>query len=836
MINRTYPGGKFQIGEYGFMIIEKHYLRGVKAARCRKRRGYIPKICALLLIFFLTLTAARPALASSSDVLENAAASTSDGNSSSGPSGDTASGSATADSRKHVFVLASYELDWYAEKVMLDGISKELGNDVMLRYYFMDTKNQTTDFAVTQLQQYLQGSGLANEHFDAVIAVDDNAFDFAMQYKDRYFKGLPLVFCGVNSEKKGLAAAKDTSVTGVVETFPVRQTIEMARDLQPDAKRAVVIVDDSVSAQGTKEQYETVEKYFPDLTFRYLDSASMTDVEMQNFLKGLNEDTILILGLMAHGPDGVYYSASMASSYLAKYADIPVYKADEYGIGHGILGGCVISYQEMGERCGKMVRSILNGKRVRDIPVEKAGAHYLFDAKKMKQFHIEKSQLPAGTQYINEQTGFFRHYWLQLLIAGALGTVTMLVIIVIVTRRSRNEVAVALERERQAEKARNDFFARMSHEMRTPLNAIIGYAELGSDDNAENNPRDYFQKIDSSGKYLLSVINDVLDLGKLESNALRLHPEKVVLSEVMTGVRTIIEPLCRKNKITYTPVRNFPEHLVIKADPVRLQQVMVNLLGNAVKYTDPGGWVKFTCREVGAVRTGENLSADYEFLIEDNGIGMSEEYQKKLFTEFSREYRTDTARRQGSGLGLVITKKIVDLMGGTIAVHSVLGEGTCFTVRLTFPVVSREDADEAIVRIQEEKEQRSVSLHGVRILLAEDNELNAEIERMMLEREGLRVDHAQNGQEACELFWQSEEGGYGAILMDLMMPVCNGFEASRIIRKMPRKDAETVPILALSASVQESDRLKAQMAGMTGVLAKPIEREKLLKALEKVMK
>lgn len=411
----------------------------------------------------------------------------------------------------------------------------------------------------------------------------------------------------------------------------------------------------------------------------------------------------------------------------------------------------------------------------------------------------------------------------------------MLIVIVIVTRRSRNEVRVALERERQAEKARNDFFARMSHEMRTPLNAIIGYAELGTDRDEKNNSLDYFEKIDSSGKYLLSVINDVLDLGKLESNALKLHPEEVLLSEVMTGVRTIIEPLCRRNKVMYIPVREFPESLVIKADRVRLQQVMINLLGNAVKYSNPGGWVRFTCRELGAVTTGDALSADYEFLIEDNGIGMSEEYQKHLFTEFSREYRTDTERRQGSGLGLVITKKIVDLMGGTISVRSKKGKGTCFTVRMTFPVVSREAADRNIEQKKEEREQRSISLHGLHVLLAEDNELNAEIEALMLKREGLKVDRAENGQKACELFEASKEGSYQVILMDLMMPVCDGFEAARKIRRMERSDARTVPILALSASVQESDRLKALMSGMTGVLTKPIEREALLKTLEKVM-
>lgn len=807
---------------------------GVKEGKRRKKEGRCLEVRAMFLTFILVVILSAVYMAQpiyASDRTESVLYDTADG-----IYGDKVTESTPANTRRHVFVLASYELDWYAEKVMIDGVAKELGNDVMLRYYFMDTKNQTPDFAMRQLQQYLQNGGLANEKYDAVIALDDNAFDFALKYKERYFKNLPIVFCGVNSEKKGRYVAKDPSVTGVVEAFPVKRTIEIAQALQPNAKRVIVIVDDSVSAEGTKEQYKAAEKKFPDLKFHYLNPVSMTDKEMQNYLKGLHEDTILIMGLMAHGPQGKHYTASMAADYVCRYADIPVYKADEDGIGHGILGGCVISYQEMGRQCGKMVRSILNGKKVSSIPVETAGAHYLFDAGKMKEYHFYKSQLPAGTSYINESDNFFHHYWLQLLIIGALGTVTMLVIIIIVTRRSRNEVRVALERERQAEKARNDFFARMSHEMRTPLNAIIGYAELGTDKNEENNAPDYFQKIDSSGKYLLSVINDVLDLGKLESNALKLHPEEVALSEVMTGVRTIIEPLCRRNNITYIPVREFPESLVIKADRVRLQQVMINLLGNAVKYSDSGGWVRFTCREVGVVTSEDAVSADYEFLIEDNGIGMSEEYQKHLFTEFSREYRTDTERRQGSGLGLVITKKIVDLMGGTISVRSKKGEGTCFTVRVTFPVVSREAADKSIEQKKEEQEQRSISLHGLRVLLAEDNELNAEIEELMLKREGLLVDRAENGEKACELFAASEEGSYQVILMDLMMPVCDGFEAARRIRKMNRSDARTVPIVALSASVQESDRLKALMSGMTAVLAKPIERENLLKTLERVMK
>lgn len=367
----------------------------MSAEKGRKHTGRCPKIKVMFWTVFLLgilfiQKEAQPVLASGitdSDVYDAA----------DGVYGDNVTESVPADTRKHVFVLASYELDWYAEKVMIDGISRELGNDVMLRYYFMDTKNQTPDFAVTQLQQYLHNGGLANEKYDAVIALDDNAFDFAFKYKERYFKNLPIVFCGVNSEKKGRHAAEDPSVTGVVEAFPIKRTIAIAQSPQPEAKRVLVIVDDSVSAQGTREQYEAAKKDFPDLAFRFLNPVGMTDEQMQNYLKGLHEDTILIMGLMAHGPQGKHYSASMAADYVSQYADIPVYKADEDGIGHGILGGCVISYQAMGRQCGKMVRAILNGKKVSSIPVETAGAHYLFDVEKMKEYHFYKSQLPAGT-------------------------------------------------------------------------------------------------------------------------------------------------------------------------------------------------------------------------------------------------------------------------------------------------------------------------------------------------------------------------------------------------------------------------------------------------------
>ena len=390
------------------------------------------------------------------------------------------------------------------------------------------------------------------------------------------------------------------------------------------------------------------------------------------------------------------------------------------------------------------------------------------------------------------------------------------------------EVAVeALQSAERASKAKTDFLANMSHDIRTPMNAIIGITTLMKNELHEPEKlAEHLGKLESSGQLLLGIINDILDMSRIESGKTTLSIEKMNLPQQISQLDGMIRQQANQHGQTFT-VETHLQHENVLADPNRLNQVLMNILSNAVKYTPRGGHIRL---EVEELPRNEHY-ARYRFIVQDDGIGMSGAYQKTLFDPFTREERSGTNKVQGTGLGMAITKSIVDLMGGSIGVESATGRGTRFEVVLEFPIDAEADHAQQVQALPEETEETS-TLSGMKFLCAEDNAINAEILEMLLEAKGASCTICSNGQEIVDAFASVKPGEYDMILMDVQMPVMDGLEATRRIRSGENPLGRIIPILAMTANAFLEDMQKSKEAGMDEHLSKPVD----IAALEQTVK
>ncbi len=390
----------------------------------------------------------------------------------------------------------------------------------------------------------------------------------------------------------------------------------------------------------------------------------------------------------------------------------------------------------------------------------------------------------------------------------------------------------ALDYAKAANASKTMFLSNMSHDIRTPMNAIIGFSSLlAGDPSNEEKVKEYTQKITASGQQLMNLINEILDISKIESGNVVLNIEKFSVKEMVDGIELITRPMTEMRKQEYTITIDTLKYDVLMGDVTRLSQILVNLLTNASKYTYAGGKISFG---ISCVRVSDNFER-LRFEVRDTGIGMSKEYQKVIFEPFSRAESSMTNRVQGTGLGMAITKNLVDMMGGSIEIQSKEGEGSTFCVEISFRVPENGEnalpetnpSDEAV----RQPAEGSDTLEGVRLLVAEDNALNVEIIEALLESEGAECEVAENGLLAVQSFKEHAPGTYDAILMDVMMPVMDGYEAAKTIRAVKRADAQTIPIIAITANAFSEDIKKALNAGMDAHLAKPVNAEMLRKVL-----
>ena len=388
-------------------------------------------------------------------------------------------------------------------------------------------------------------------------------------------------------------------------------------------------------------------------------------------------------------------------------------------------------------------------------------------------------------------------------------------------------VEAALEVAEKASKAKTDFLSNMSHDIRTPMNAIIGITTLMKNElHQPERLAEHLGKLETSGRLLLGIINDILDMSRIESGKVTLNVEKMNLPQQISQLDSVIRQQASQRRQTFT-VNTLVQHENVLADPNRLNQVLMNILSNAVKYTPTGGHIRLEVEEL----THTEHYAKYRFVVQDDGIGMSEDFQKTLFDPFTREEKSGINKVQGTGLGMAITRSIVDLMGGSISVESASGKGTRFEVVLELPIDIETDTAQKAQALPEEEDAVS-PLSGMKFLCAEDNALNAEILQMLLETRDASCTICSNGQEIVDAFASVKPGDYDMILMDVQMPVMDGLEATRRIRNGENPLGRTIPILAMTANAFLEDMQKSKEAGMDEHLSKPVD----ISALEQTVK
>lgn len=420
------------------------------------------------------------------------------------------------------------------------------------------------------------------------------------------------------------------------------------------------------------------------------------------------------------------------------------------------------------------------------------------------------------------------------LVAVSIAVLTTAICYLMLHRKQREklyteEIRKSAEKARKANEAKTRFLFNMSHDIRTPMNAIVGFSGLLEKSiHDEKKSLDYIKKLRVSSDILLTIINQVLEMARIESGKITLSSESVNIREMVDAMNTVFESSLTKKSLEYQCSLNVV-HDQILCDKTKMEEIILNVVSNSIKYTNPHGKITVSIDELDSE---DEKNANYKVVVEDNGIGMSQDYLPHIFEEFSREHTSTETRVAGTGLGLPIVKSLVDRMGGTIEVESEEGKGTRFIMKFSFPV--------SLENQVREKEKQNIpditeKLEGKRILLAEDNELNAEIAETVLEETGIKVKHVEDGIQCIEELKKMPEKYYDVILMDVQMPNMDGYTATQRIRDLDDSRAE-IPIIAMTANAYDEDRRKAQEAGMDGFLAKPLDVDEMMRLLAQIIK
>lgn len=732
---------------------------------------------------------------------------------------------------RHILYISSYSYSWETVPRQINGIRRALnGMDYVINYEFMDTKNTMYSEGYREYYELLRYKLHSRYRYDGVIVGDDAALNFVERYREELFADAPITFLAVDNLQKAARAARDPGVTGIVEQMDYCKNIEVARKLLPGATHVTFILDNMENGVGIAQQLAKQREAFSGYQVNYLNTSELTREALCRRLASFTEKDIVFCISMGQLKDGVILTENERYQLIREYASAPLFCLTTAGVGDGMLGGYVVDFEQSGFLAASMLKQMLEhpGQSVPTMRYDTPGMYY-FDNAVMKQYNLALTALPQDAIVRNLPESIWRTHSSEIIIGLLLSMLTAFAVFVYVLQKARKKLESNNRKLIAADRAKTDFLSNMSHDMRTPMNAILGITALLHD---RTDPVDIHRdvaQIEQSGQYLLRLINDTLDMSKIESGKMELHPVIISRKTLADNILLTSRILAEQKGVHFVvelPPADSKVWTTALVDASRIEQIFVNLLSNAIKFTPRGGVVKLRMETLSMTDTA---FLD-RFIISDTGIGMSKAFQEHLFEPFSQEGRANTGHENGTGLGLAIVKRIVDLMGGTIRLESERDRGT--TVMLELPSLRCSDT----ASIPQPEEADLSILQGKYVLLCEDHPINAEIAGRLLELRGVTTECAENGQLGVALFAKTPENTFDAILMDIRMPVMNGMEATRAIRALAgRTDATTIPIIAMTANTFDEDVRQCQQAGMNEHLCKPIDPKCLYETLARML-
>ncbi len=868
----------------------------------------------------------------------------------------------------HVLLLSSYGYSWDSVPLLLSGVSTVLDRHANIDYVFMDTKvkayNDIKEKVKEEIVYYVDHSGA----FDFVLAADDDALTFVLEYQEALFKNIPIVFEGINNALLAETAVRNPYITGIIEDSPINDTIKLAKKINPKAKKVVGISDTGISGVGYSHQFLNCQENFPEMPFTVINSDEGELTDFGEKIASYTDDTILLFMSMNKDSYGNNYSLSEGVSFVYRHAQIPIYKADELGVGKGIMGGVTINFGHMASDAAQIILELSAGADISSYTLKNAPYYCVFDKHIMDEFSISIDKINESYEgevtYLNNPISFFaanKGVIIPVIIIIFLLIVLLILSLVLLFKtrkttktieekdknlndildnipggviafryhiytkkiemfynnqgflkslpggineaedlKSRIEISdyrslldltpssvldnidrklekgenfkavckstvfsafsitefsavmtkkeddcyiyyavisditnetKLQEKEKKAfeleasNKAKSDFLSVVSHDMRTPLNGIIGLAALMKGETSDLTLLSDISKLQVSADYLLTLVNDTLDMSKIDNGSFALHPIVCSSKEIFDSLKIVVEPLLISKNIKINYVIEAPYETMIFIDKQRAIQVYLNIVTNAIKFSKDKSEITL---KISRVEATDTYVRD-ETQVIDHGIGMSPEFIPHIFDPFSQERKNTAKQYEGTGLGMSITKKIVEEMGGKIDVRSKPGHGTTVSFSMVIPLATKEQ----IRSLHKGKEENTdyALLKDKKVLIVDDQSLNAEIVKRLLDKKGMKSEIAYNGKEGLDMFSKSVPFYYDFILMDVRMPVMDGLEATRAIRSLRRYDAKTIPIIAMTANVFVGDKDECLASGMNAKMTKPIEPELVFKTL-----
>jgi len=758
-----------------------------------------------------------------------------------------------AGSKQVLLHISSYDARVQREYSQIEVIRQalEAHSNVEYRNINLNSYEHRNDVGFNSYYSDMIRANYIAHEIDVVLATDNEAFKFVMDNYYLLFSPKPVVFCGVNNIesqpgleiigsgtagsinagsplKKTTLYGLEEHVTGISGRISFEETAREMLRLYPATKRIFILNDYSLSRSANMREYIESIILTTRLPVEFVFCENKPFYELMEEISGFGSDTLVLIGNYLVDSDNILYSEIDVQKHVVSASINPVFCLTSTFMGHGTLGGYVSIHEVKSRVAISMVIDLLGGKNVTDIPVIYDSSflnQWQFDHITAKKFKINTNSLPAGHIVINRILPVWESNPMEFIFSIIIGTLMLLIILALVIFL---RILAGKQAEAQsATNAKSAFLANMSHEIRTPMNAIVGMASLGIQaDGIER--KDYcFKRINEASKLLLGVINDILDMSKIEANKLELTYAEFNLKEMVQRIINVnnVRLNEKKQNLSLNIDAAVPEFLV--GDEQRLSQVITNLTGNAIKFTPENGSITIhvECADE------ENGICTIKFSITDTGIGISLEKQKNLFQPFQQAESSTSREFGGTGLGLSISKNIIEIMGGAIWVESDLGKGASFF----FTIKAQRAGEIKQAEPAKTHADMTVKYTGQSILLVEDMEINREIVQALLEPTQLTIDCAENGKEAIKIF-RKDPLKYGMIFMDLQMPLMDGYETTRMIRALDAPNAKTIPIVAMTANVFRDDVEKCLDSGMNSHVGKPLNFDEVMDKLRMYLK